>query len=99
MDAFNVLGESVVRRRSRLAPHQPLSVCALLPAPRKEQASTASWKPWPPFEAAEMDWLAALRAWKALANQCPATSVAGSAAANQRPSPPLVREVLTSKSR
>ena len=45
----------VVRRRDRLAPHQPLSVCALLPAPREEQASTASWKPQPPFEAAEMD--------------------------------------------
>ena len=45
----------VVRRRGRLAPHQPLSVCALLPAPREEQASTASWEPWPPFEAAEMD--------------------------------------------
>ena len=45
----------VVRRRGRLAPRQPLSVCALLPAPRKEQASTASWKPRPPFEAAEMD--------------------------------------------
>ena len=89
----------VVRRRGRLAPRQPLSVCALLPAPRKEQASTASWKPRPPFEVAEMDWLAALRAWKALANQCPATSVAGLAAANQRPSRPSVREVLTSKSR
>ena len=45
----------VVRRRGRLAPHQPLSVCALLPTPREEQASTASWKPRPPFEAAEMD--------------------------------------------
>ena len=45
----------VVRRRGRLTPRQPLSVCALLPAPRKEQASTASWKPRPPFEAAEMD--------------------------------------------
>ena len=55
MDAFNVLGESVVRRRGRLAPHQPLSVCALLPASREEQASTASWEPRPPFEAAEMD--------------------------------------------
>ena len=48
---------------------------------REEQASTASWEPRPPFEAAEMDRPAALRAWKALANQCPATSVAGSAAA------------------
>ena len=45
----------VVRRRGRLAPHQPLSVCALLPAPREEQASAASWEPRPPFEAAEMD--------------------------------------------
>ena len=45
----------VVRRCGRLAPRQPLSVCALLPAPRREQASTASWKPRPPFEAAEMD--------------------------------------------
>ena len=45
----------VVRRRGRLAPRQPLSVCALLPAPREEQASTASWKPRPPFEVAEMD--------------------------------------------
>ena len=45
----------VMRRRGRLTPRQPLSVCALLPAPRKEQASTASWKPRPPFEAAEMD--------------------------------------------
>ena len=45
----------VVRRRGRLAPHQLLSVCALLPASREEQASTASWKPRPPFEAAEMD--------------------------------------------
>ena len=45
----------VVRRRGRLAPHQPLSVCALLPAPREEQASTASWEPRPPFEVAEMD--------------------------------------------
>ena len=41
----------VVRRRGRLTPHQPLSVCALLP----EQASTASWEPQPPFEVAEMD--------------------------------------------
>ena len=45
----------VVRRSGRLAPRQPLSVCALLPAPREEQASTASWEPRPPFEAAEMD--------------------------------------------
>ena len=45
----------IMRRRGRLAPHQPLSVCALLPASREEQASTASWKPRPPFEAAEMD--------------------------------------------
>ena len=45
----------VVRRRGRLAPRQPLSVCALLPAPREEQASTASWEPRPPFEVAEMD--------------------------------------------
>ena len=45
----------VMRRRGRLTPRQPLSVCALLPAPRREQASTASWKPRPPFEAAEMD--------------------------------------------
>ena len=45
----------VVRRCGRLAPRQPLSVCALLPAPREEQASTASWKPRPPFEAAEVD--------------------------------------------
>ena len=45
----------VVRRRGRLAPRQPLSVCALLPASREEQASTASWEPRPPFEAAEMD--------------------------------------------
>ena len=52
---FNVLGESVVQRRGRLAPRQPLSVCALLPAPREEQASTASWEPRPPFEVAEMD--------------------------------------------
>ena len=88
-----------MRRRGRLAPHQLLSVCTLLPASRKERASRASWKPWPPFEAAEMGRLAALRAWKALANQCPATSVAGSAAANQRPSCPSVREVLTSQSR
>ena len=44
-----------MRRRGRLTPHQPLSVCALLPAPRREQASTASWKPRPPFEAAKMD--------------------------------------------
>ena len=59
----------------------------------------ATWEPRPPFEAAEKGSLAALRAWKALANQCPATSVAGSAAANQRPSRPSVREVLTSQSR
>ena len=45
----------VVRRRGRLAPRQPLSVCALWPAPREEQAFTASWEPRPPFEAAEMD--------------------------------------------
>ena len=45
----------VVRRRGRLAPRQPLSVCALLCAPREEQAFTASWEPRPPFEAAEMD--------------------------------------------
>ena len=45
----------VVRRRGRLTPRQPLSVCALLPALREEQASTASWEPRPPFEAAEMD--------------------------------------------
>ena len=45
----------VVRQRGRLAPRQPLSVCALLPALREEQASTASWEPRPPFEAAEMD--------------------------------------------
>ena len=44
-----------MRRRGRLNPRQPLSVCALLPTPREEQASTASWKPRPPFEAAEMD--------------------------------------------
>ena len=44
-----------MRRRGRLAPRQPLSVCTLLPAPREEQASTASWEPWPPFEVAEMD--------------------------------------------
>ena len=92
-------GESVVRLRGCLAPRQPLSVCALLPAPREEQASTASWEPRPSFEVAEMDWLAALRAWKASANQCPATSVAGSAAANQRPSRPSVREMLMSKRR
>ena len=46
---------SVVRRRGRLAPRQPLSVCALLPTSREEQASTASWEPRPPFDAAEMD--------------------------------------------
>ena len=45
----------VVRRRGRLAPRQPLSVCALLPALREEQASKASWEPRPPFEVAEMD--------------------------------------------
>ena len=45
----------VMQRRGRLAPRQPLSVCTLLPTPRREQASTASWKPRPPFEAAEMD--------------------------------------------
>ena len=45
----------VVPRCGRLAPRQPLSVCALLPALREEQASTASWEPRPPFEAAEMD--------------------------------------------
>ena len=45
----------VMRRCGRLAPHQPLSVCALLPALREEQASAASWEPRPPFEAAEMD--------------------------------------------
>ena len=44
-----------MRRRGRLTPHQPLSVCALLPAPREEQASTASWEPRPLFEVAEMD--------------------------------------------
>ena len=88
-----------MRRCGRLAPRQPLSVCALLPASRKERASMASWKPRPPFEAAEKGRLAALQAWKALANQCPATSVARSAAANQRPSRPSVREVLTSQSR
>ena len=44
-----------MRRRGRLAPRQPLSVCALLPASRKGRASTASWKPRPPFEVAEMD--------------------------------------------
>ena len=37
-----------MRRCSRLAPRQPLSVCALSPASRKEWASTASWKPRPP---------------------------------------------------
>ena len=88
-----------MRRRGRLTPRQLLSVCTLLPVPREEQASTASWKPRPPFEATKMDRLAALRAWKALANQCLATSVAGLAAANQRPSHPSVREVLTSRSR
>ena len=46
-----------------------------------------------------MDWLAARQAWKASANQCPATSVAGSAAANQRPSRHSVREMLTFKHR
>ena len=66
---------------------------------REEQASTASWEPRSPFEAAEMDRPAALRAWKASANQCPATSVAGSAAANQRPSCHSVREMLTFKRR
>ena len=66
---------------------------------REEQASAASWEPRPPFEAAEMDRPAALRAWKASANQCPATSVAGSAAANQRPSHHSVREMLTFKRR
>ena len=45
----------VVRRRGRLTPRQPLSVCALLPALREEQASTASWEPRPPFEVAKMD--------------------------------------------
>ena len=45
----------VVRRRGHLAPRQLLIVCTLLPTPREEQASTASWKPRPPFEAAEMD--------------------------------------------
>ena len=64
---------------------------------RGEQASAASWEPRPPFEAAEMDRLAARQAWKASANQRPATSVAGSAAANQRPSRHLVREMLTFK--
>ena len=44
-----------MRRRGRLTPRQPLSVCALLPASREEQASTASWEPRPLFEAAEMD--------------------------------------------
>ena len=44
-----------MRRHGRLAPRQPLSVCALLLALREEQASTASWEPRPPFEAAEMD--------------------------------------------
>ena len=44
-----------MRRRGRLAPRQPLSVCALLPASREEQASTAPWEPRPPFEVAEMD--------------------------------------------
>ena len=44
-----------MRRHGRLAPHQPLSVYALLPALREEQASTASWEPQPLFEAAEMD--------------------------------------------
>ena len=29
---------------------------------REEQASAASWGPWPPFEAAEMDQLAARQA-------------------------------------
>ena len=43
-----------MRRHGRLAPRQPLSVCTLLPAPREEQASTASWKPQPTFEAAKM---------------------------------------------
>ena len=50
-----LLPVTFMRRCGRLAPRQPLSVCALLPAPRREQASTASWKPRPPFEAAEMD--------------------------------------------
>ena len=44
-----------MQRRGRLTPRQPLSVCTLLPTPREEQASTAPWEPWPPFEAAEMD--------------------------------------------
>ena len=37
--------------------------------------------------------------WKASANQHPATSVAGSAAANQRPPRHSVREMLTFKCR
>ena len=45
----------VVRRRGRLAPRQPLSVCALFARLRGEQASAASWEPRPPFEATEMD--------------------------------------------
>ena len=44
-----------MRQRGRLAPRQPLSVCALLLTLREEQASTASWEPQPPFEVAEMD--------------------------------------------
>ena len=75
--------------RATTRPPRPSSTAEclrLIARLRGEQASTASWEPRPPFEAAEMDRLAARRALKASANQRPATSVAGPAAANQRPS-------------
>ena len=88
--------------RAMTRPPRPSSTAeclCLIARLRGEQASAASWEPRPPFEAAEMDLLAAWQAWKASANQCPATSVARSAAANQRPSRHSVREMLTFKRR
>ena len=88
--------------RATTRPPRPSSTAEclrLIARLRGEQASAASWEPRPPLEAAEMDLLAARQALKASANQHPATSVAGSAAANQRPSRHLVREMLTFKRR
>ena len=45
----------VVRRRGRLAPSSTAECLRLIARLREEQASTASWEPRPPFEAAEMD--------------------------------------------
>ena len=82
-----VLEQHICRATTR--PPRPSSTAEclrLIARLRGEQASAASWEPRPPFEATEMDRLAAQQALKASANQRPATSVAGPAAANQRPS-------------